>query len=72
MGAVRILKGKDVPPDDNTLVQLNLTNGTTLNIVIEPEKQITIQVDQGVQRSTFTYKFSNSASVQEVRKSGKA
>ena len=56
-GAVRILKGQEILPDDSTLVQHNISDGDTVNIFIEPEKQITVEVVCNL--GTFKHEISN-------------
>ena len=65
-GAVRILKGQEILPDDSTLVQHNISDGDTVNIVIEPEKQITVEVVCNL--GTFKLKISNSLLVKGLKK----
>ena len=64
-GAMRILKGQEILPDDNTLVQHNISDGDTVNIVIEPEKKINIQINFGLE--TFEHNVSNSISIKDLK-----
>ena len=41
---MRILKRQEILPDYSTLIQHNISDGVTVNIVIEPSKQITVDV----------------------------
>ena len=44
---MRILKGQEILPDDSTLVQHNISDGNTVNVLIEPEHDISIEVQCG-------------------------
>ena len=72
-GAVRILKGQEILPDDNSVAQYNISDGDTLNIIIEPVKEITITIKPGNSAlsdvSNYKYVVKNSISAQEVKKS---
>ena len=62
---MRILKGQDILPDDNTLVQHNISDGDTVNIVIEPEKQITVNVICKLE--TFRHEISSSILMRDLK-----
>ena len=69
---MRILKGQEILPDDSTLAEHGITDDDTVNIVIEPEKKITIKVPKVsllLSRSLSHYEFqiANTISVQEVK-----
>ena len=72
-GAVRILKGQEILPDDNSVAQYNISDGDTLNIIIEPVKEITITIKPGNSAlsdvSNYKYVVKNSISAQEVKNS---
>ena len=65
-GAVRILKGQEILPDDSTLVQHNISDGDTVNIVIEPDKKITVEVVCNL--GPFKLRISNSCLVKGLKK----
>ena len=62
---MRILKGQEILPDDSTLVQHNISNGDTVNIVIEPEKQITVDII--CNRGTFKHEMGSSLLVGSLK-----
>ena len=62
---MRVLKGPNVPPDDSTLVQHNITDGAVLSIVIEPDKMINIEVQTGPE--SFTHEVNHSMSVRQLK-----
>ena len=41
-GSVRVIKGQEVLPDGSTLEEHGIIDGSTINIVIEPEKEINL------------------------------
>ena len=43
-GVVRLLKGQEILPDDNTLAQHSISDGDTLSALIEPDKVIIVQL----------------------------
>ena len=43
-GVVRLLNGQETLPDDSTLVQNNISDGDTLSALIEPDKEISVQI----------------------------
>ena len=49
---MRILKGQEILPDDSTLVQHNISDGDTVNVLIEPNHDISVKV----QCRSFQYK----------------
>ena len=64
-GAVRIVKGRSILPDDSTLVEHKISDGNTVNIVIEPDKEITIDVTSGPR--TFKHTINNTMTVKELK-----
>ena len=63
--AVRIIKGQKVLPEGSTLEEHGITDGSTVNIVIEPDKEISLQVKLGPK--VVTCSVSNSLSVRELK-----
>ena len=47
IGAVRVIKGQEVLPDSSTLGEHGITDGSTVNIVIEPDKEINLTIKHG-------------------------
>ena len=47
IGAVRVIKGQEVLRDGSTLEEHGITDGSTINIVIEPAKEINLHVKHG-------------------------
>ena len=47
IGAVRVIKGQEVLPDGSTLKEQGIIDGSTVNIFIEPEKEINLCVKLG-------------------------
>ena len=68
-GAVRVIKGQEALPDGSTLDEHGIIDGSTVNIVIEPEKEISIKMKHGQQEYTqeFTRKVMNSMRVRELK-----
>ena len=64
-GAVRVIKGQEVLPDGSTLDEHGIIDGSTVNIVIEPEKEINLQIKLGPKE--FTHKVSSSLRVRELK-----
>ena len=64
-GAMRILKGQEMLPDDSTLVQHNILDGDTINVIIEPDKQITVEVLCYL--GTFQHEISSSMLVRDLK-----
>ena len=64
-GAVRVIKRQEVLPDGSTLDEHGIIDGSTVNIVIEPEKEISIKMKLGPKE--FTQKVSNSMCVRELK-----
>ena len=62
---MRILKGQEILPDDSTLVQHKISDGNTVNIVIEPDATITIQVKYN--SNIFSHTIFRSSSVQQLK-----
>ena len=46
-GAVRVIKEQEVLPDGSTLDQHGIIDGATVNIVIEPDKEINLNIKLG-------------------------
>ena len=46
-GAVRVIKGQEVLPDGSTLEEQGITDGSTVNIIIEPDKEIKLIIKHG-------------------------
>ena len=46
-GAVRVIKGQEVLTDGSILEQHEITDGSTVNIVMEPDKKINLHVTLG-------------------------
>ena len=69
---MRILKGQEILPDDSTLVHQKISDGDTVNIVFEPEKEIRIAIKRKINAlqdyATFKYVLKNSTPVQEIKK----
>ena len=51
-GAVRVMKGHEVLPDGSTLDEHGIIDGSTVNIIIEPEKEISIKMKLGPKEFT--------------------
>ena len=64
-GFVRVIKGQEILPDGNTLDQHIIIDGSTINIVIEPEKEISIKMKLGPKE--FTHKVMNSLRVRDLK-----
>ena len=64
-GAVRILKGQEILPDDSTLVQHNISNGDTVNVLIEPERNVEVEVQCGPK--TYKHEVSNGMTVKQLK-----
>ena len=62
---MRILKGQEILPDDSTLVQHNISDGDTLNILIEPEQDIEIEVKCGPK--IYRHKVSRCMTVKRLK-----
>ena len=60
-GAVRVIQGQKVLQDDNTLEGHGITDGSTVNIVIEPDKEINLQIKLGSKE--ITHKVKNSVRI---------
>ena len=44
---MRILKGQEILPDDSTLVQQNISDDDTVSVLIEPDRNIEVEVQCG-------------------------
>ena len=64
-GAVRVIKGQEVLPDGSTLDEHGIIDGSTVNIVIEPEKEINMPIKLGSKE--FSHKVLNSVRVRELK-----
>ena len=64
-GAVRVIKGQKVLPDGSTLDEHGIIDGSTVNIVIEPDKEISLKIKLGPKE--FTNKVLNSVRVRELK-----
>ena len=64
-GAVRLLKGQDVLPDGSTLDEHGIIDGSTVNIVIEPDKEINLKIRFGPE--SFSRKLKRSRSVRYLK-----
>ena len=64
---MRILKGQEILPDNNTLVEHDISDGTTVNIVIEPDKEIKIVVKNDQLSYYFPCVVTSSVPLQEVK-----
>ena len=62
---MRILKGQEILPDDSTLVQHNISDNDTINIIIEPEKKIKLKLQFDPEEFSKTVK--NSMSVKDLK-----
>ena len=65
--AFRVIKGQKVLPDGSTLEEHGITDGSTVNIVIEPEKEINLHMSLGSWQ--FTYKVNNSLRMCDLKQS---
>ena len=64
-GAVRVIKGQEILQDGSTLDENGIIDGSTVNIVIEPEKEINIKIKWGILESTRN--VSNSVRVRDLK-----
>ena len=64
-GTVRTIKGQEVLPDGSTLDEHGIIDGSTVNIVIEPDKEINLKIKLGPKE--FTHKVLNSMRVRELK-----
>ena len=64
-GSVGVIKGQEVLPDGSTLEEHGFTDGSTVNIVIEPDKEINLMLMLGPKE--FTHKVSSSMRVHELK-----
>ena len=64
-GAVRVIKGQEVLPDGSTLEEHGITDGSTVNIIIEPDKEISLKLKLGPKQ--FTQKVKSSVRVRDLK-----
>ena len=64
-GAVRVIKGQKVLPDDSTLDEHGIIDGATVNIVIEPDKEINLKIKLGPKE--LSHKILNSVRVRDLK-----
>ena len=64
-GAVRVIKGQNVLPDGSSLEEHGIIDGSTVNIVIEPDKELNIKMKLGPKE--FTHKVKSSVRVRELK-----
>ena len=62
---MKILKGQEILPDDSTLVQHNISDGNTVNILIEPENNIVIEVQ--CRPKTFVHNVSHCMTIKQLK-----
>ena len=60
-----MIKGQEVLPDGNTLEEHGIIDGSTVNIVIEPDKEINLKMKLGPKE--FSHKVLNSVCVCELK-----
>ena len=60
-----MIKGQEVLLDGGTLEEHGITDGSTVNIIIEPEKEIHVTVVFGPRR--FSYRVTSSMSVRQLK-----
>ena len=63
--AVRVIKGQEVLPDGSTLEEHGITDGSTVNIVIEPDEELNLMMKLGPKE--FTQKMKSSVRVSELK-----
>ena len=64
-GPVRLLKGQKVLPDDSALEEQGIKDGSTVNILIEPEQCISVKVNCGPK--IYTKEITNAMTVKELK-----
>ena len=62
---MRILKGQEILPDDSTLVQHNISDDDIVNVLIEPEKDIEIELQCGPK--TYKHIVSHTTTVKGLK-----
>ena len=62
---MRLLKGQEMLPDGSTLEENGIPDGSTINIVIEPDKEINLRVRFGLE--VFSWKLKTSRSVKYLK-----
>ena len=65
IGAVRVIKGQEVLRDGSTLEEHGVTDGSTINIVIEPAKEINLHVKHGPR--VVTCSVNNSLGLRDLK-----
>ena len=63
--AVRVIQGQDILPDGSTLEEQGITDGSTVNIIIEPVKEIHLHMSLGSWQ--FTHKVYNSVRTRDLK-----
>ena len=64
-GAVRVIKGQEVLPDGSTLDEHEIIDGSTVNIITEPEKEINLNIKLGPKE--FNQKVSSSVRLRDFK-----
>ena len=64
-GAVRVLKGSQILPDGDTLEENNISDGDTVSVLIEPERNIEVEVQCGPK--IYRHEVSNCMTVKELK-----
>ena len=64
-GVVRVIKGQQFLPDGSTLEEQGITDGSTVNIVIEPDKEINLTMKMGPKEVTLS--VSSSLRVRDLK-----
>ena len=62
---MRILKGQEILADDSTLVQHNISDGDTVNILIEPKQDIKAEAQCGPK--IYRHDVSHTMSVKQLK-----
>ena len=60
-----MIKGQEVLPDGSTLKEHGIIDGSTVNIVIEPDKELNLTFILGPKQ--FTHKVKSSLSMRELK-----
>ena len=64
-GAMKILKGQEILPDDSTLVQHSISDGDTMSVLIELEHNIEVEVQCGPK--VYKHEVSNCMTLKELK-----